>query len=129
MLMPRTGLRVDRELKPHLWMLAAIAAGTALLAAWPQWVIHAGYRCELQMLMGLRCPFCGMTRDFAAMLHGRRPALNPCSWVAAAAVYGVYPAAVLVGWQRKRLDVFYSRAVRSGVVVALAVMLVLNNVR
>ncbi len=95
MLMPQTALGVNRELVPHLWMLAAMAVATVALAVWPQWAVHAGYRCGLQVLTGLRCPFCGMTRDFAAMLHGDRPALNPCSWVAALVVYVVYPAAAL----------------------------------
>ena len=129
MLMPKTALRVDRELVPHLWMLAAMAAATVVLAVWPEWVVHAGYRCQLQILLGLRCPFCGMTRDFAAMLHGERPALNPCSWVAAMVVYGVYPAAVLVGWRRGRLNFFQGAAVKYGVMTALAAMLVLNNLR
>ncbi len=127
MLMPRTALRVDRELIPHLWMMGVIVACTAMLALGPQWIVHAGYRCELQALTGLRCPFCGMTRDFAAMLHGERPALNPCSWIAAVVVYGVYPAAVLVGWRRRRLNFFQGAAVKYGVMAALAAMLVLNN--
>lgn len=129
MLMPPTGVRVNRELTTHLWMLAGIAACTLLLAVWPQGVVHAGYRCELQTLVGLRCPFCGMTRDFAAMLHGARPEQNPCSWLAAVVVYGLYPAAVLVGWWKRRLDFFQGAAVRIGVMVALAAMLVLNNLR
>lgn len=126
MLMP---LRVDRKLLPHLWMLAGIAACSVLLAVGPQGVLQAGYRCELQMLVGLKCPFCGMTRDFAAMLHGARPELNPCSWLAAVVVYFVYPAAVLVGWWKGRLDFFQGATVRVGVMVALAAMLVLNNLR
>ena len=129
MLMPKTGLRVNPELVPHLWMLAAMAVGTLVLAVWPEWVVQAGYRCGLRALTGLRCPFCGMTRDFAAMLHGERPARNPCSWVAAIVVYGVYPAAVLVGWRRGRLNFFHGAAVKYGVMVALAAMLVLNNLR
>jgi hypothetical protein len=81
----------------------------------------------MQILLGLRCPFCGMTRDFAAMLHGERPALNPCSWVAAVVVYGVYPVAVLVGWHRRQLNFFQGAVVKYGVMAALATMLVLNN--
>jgi hypothetical protein len=127
--MRKTALGVNRELVPHLWMLAAMAVATVVLAVWPQWVVQAGYRCELQWLTGLRCPFCGMTRDFAAMLHGERPAVNPCSWLAAIVVYGVYPAAVLVGWRRRRLNYFHGAAVKYGVTAALGAMLVLNNLR
>jgi hypothetical protein len=127
MLMPPAAPRFDRELIPHLWVLAGLVVATVVLAVWPHWVVQAGYRCELQTLFGLRCPFCGMTRDFAAMLHGGRPSLNPCSWVAAVAVYGVYPVALAVAWRAGRLDVFRSEAVRRGMVVALGAMLVVNN--
>jgi hypothetical protein len=127
--MLRTRVRLDGQLNPHLWMFAAIAACTAMLAAGPQWILQAGYRCELQTLAGLRCPFCGMTRDFAAMLHGARPEQNPCSWLAAVVVYFVYPAAVLVGWRRRRLQFFHGAAVKFGVMTVLAAILVLNNLR
>jgi hypothetical protein len=85
---------LDPGLAPHLLVLALIAAGTLLLACWPQAILHAGYRCGFQMLLGIRCPFCGMTRDFAAILHGGRPAQNPFSWPAVCAVYLLYPVAV-----------------------------------
>jgi hypothetical protein len=121
--------RINPKLAPHLAMLACIFTGTLLLACWPQAILQAGYRCELQRLVGIRCPFCGMTRDFAAILHGGRPTQNPCSWFAAAAVYLVYPLAVLAAWRSNRLYLFHSRAARTAVVVALAVMLVVNNWR
>lgn len=120
---------VDPELRPHLALLAAIAAGTLLLACWPQAVLSVGYRCELQMLTGLRCPFCGMTRDFAAMLHGGWPTQNSCSWLAAGVVYLLYPAAVFASWKWNRLDWFYSRSAHAAIGAALAVMMVANNWR
>lgn len=129
MLMPKTAPRVNGELAPHLWMLAAMAVATAVLAVWPQWVVHTGYRCELQVLIGLRCPFCGMTRDFAAILHGGKATLNPCSWLAALVVFVVYPVVVLVGWHTGRLNFFHGATVKYGMMAALAVMLVLNNLR
>jgi hypothetical protein len=125
----RSSLRDHPELIPHLWVLGGMAVLTAMLLVWPQSVLHAGYRCGMQILLGLRCPFCGMTRDFAAMLHGERPALNPCSWFAAVVVYGVYPVAVLVGWHRRQLNFFQGAAVKYGVIAVLATMLVLNNLR
>jgi hypothetical protein len=117
----------DAELRPHLLALAGVVAATLVLACWPQAILNAGYRCGLQMLAGLRCPFCGMTRDFASMLHGNRPTQNPFSWVAACVVYLLYPAAVFAAWKSNRLELFYSHAARVALVVVLAVMLVANN--
>jgi hypothetical protein len=127
--MPKTAQRVDGQLASHLMVLAGLVVATLVLKIWPHWVVDAGYRCGMQLLLGLRCPFCGMTRDFAAMLHGQRPSLNPCSWVAAVLVYVIYPTAVLAAWRKRRLDWFYCRTSRCGLAVALAVMLVLNNLR
>jgi hypothetical protein len=119
----------DPRLATHLFVLAGLAVGTLLLVCWPQAILHAGYRCELQSLLGIRCPFCGMTRDFAAILHRGRPTLNPCSWFAACAAYLLYPAAVIAAWKSNRLDVFYSRSARAAIALTLAVMLVANNWR
>lgn len=129
MLMLRNRARVDPQLLPHLTVLAGIALVTAVLLVWPRVVLGTGYECVLHAVFGIRCPFCGLTRDFAAILHGQRPVENPCARLAAMVVYGVYPAAVAMAWRRKRLDVFYGRTVRGGVVVALAAMLVINNLR
>jgi hypothetical protein len=123
------GLLDNRELRPHLLALAAVAAATLVLALWPRAVLGAGYTCELRALFGIRCPFCGMTRDFAAMLHGQAPSLNPCSRAAALAVWLLYPAAVLVAWRTHRLSWFSSRATRCAVAALLLVMLLLNNLR
>jgi hypothetical protein len=120
---------MDPALVPHLLILCAIAAGTLVLLFAPQSVLQAGYRCELQTLVGLRCPFCGMTRDFAAILHGSRPTQNPGSWFAACIVWLIYPAAVLAGWYKGCLSWFYSRAAHYAVAVTLGIMLVANNWR
>jgi hypothetical protein len=121
--------KMNPELRPHLAAMAAVLAATLALVCWPQAVLHTGYRSELQILVGLRCPFCGMTRDFAAILHGGRPTQNPCSWFAACFVYVLYPAAVFTAWKWNQFEVFHSRTARTGVVLALAVMLVANNWR
>lgn len=127
MLMPHSSPGERRAWLPHVLAILGIVASTLVLYLWPGRVLNAGYRCQLDALLGIRCPFCGMTRDFAAMLHGQKPMLNPCSGVAAVVVYGVYPLAVTVAWRRKRLEVFSSRAVHRSLAVILAVMLVLNN--
>ncbi|MFP5229317.1 MAG: DUF2752 domain-containing protein [Acidobacteriota bacterium] len=127
--MPQTASRLDPELAPHFWVMILALGATLAVWLWPQWVVHAGYRCQMQVLLGVRCPFCGMTRDFAAMLHGQGAPLNPCSRPVAGLVYVVYPAAVLVAWRRKRLDWFYGTKLRWGVSIALVLMTVLNNLR
>jgi hypothetical protein len=127
--MPKNIQRFDPALGTHLWLIVGLVAATLVLAFRPGWIVDAGYRCQLQVLFGLRCPFCGMTRDFAAILHGARPALNPCSWFAAAVVYVMYPAGLAVAWRRGRLDAFRSMALRNAMAVVLMVMLVLNNLR
>jgi hypothetical protein len=118
---------VDPELRLHLAVMTGMFMCTAVLALDPQWLLHADYRCQLHMLSGIRCPFCGMTRDFVAMLHGSPPAQNPCSLFAAIFVYGLYPVAVFAAWRAGRLEWFHSAAVRCGVVVVLSIMLVANN--
>jgi len=129
MLMPKTWQRLDRALVPHLSMMGAMLLYTLVLSLWPQAVTGAGYQCALHALFGIRCPFCGMTRDFAAILHGREPRLNPCSWLAALVVYVVYPVAVLVAWRRRRLNWFYGTPLRYGVWSALVIMTAVNNLR
>jgi hypothetical protein len=129
MLMPQTRPHLDRKLTPHLWIMGVVLLSTLVLTLRPQTITGAGYQCVLHAVFGVRCPFCGMTRDFAAMLHGHHPALNPCSWPAALVVYVVYPAAVLFAWRRNRLDWFHGRASQYSVLAALILMTVLNNLR
>jgi Protein of unknown function (DUF2752) len=119
--------RIDPQLLPHLFVMGLIMMGTLVLAYAPHWVMQADYRSMLQTLFGIRCPFCGMTRDFAAMLHGGQPSLNPCSGLAALIVYGVYPIGVLAAWRTGRLAWFHSKAARGIVGMALGVMIVANN--
>jgi hypothetical protein len=107
--------------------MSLIAMGTLVLAFQPHWVMQADYRSMLQTLLGIRCPFCGMTRDFAAMLHGGRPSLNPSSWMAAGVLYAVYPTAVLTAWRKGRLSGFHSKTVRGIVGILLLAMMVANN--
>ena len=111
----------------HVAMLFLIAAATAVLRLRPEWVLQLGLHCGMQQILGLKCPFCGMTRDFIAMLHGRRPELNLASPAMAAVVYGVYPVAVAIAWQRGRFDWFYRPVVYRVLGVCLAGMFLLNN--
>jgi hypothetical protein len=129
MLMAKTMPQPDRALRVHLGLIAGLAAATLVLGFRPAWILDAGYRCQMQLLFGLRCPFCGVTRDLAAILRGMPPSFNPCSWLVLVVVYLAYPVTFFVAWRKGRLDVFHSPALRGGVAAALAVMMVLNNLR
>ncbi len=118
----------DRSQTPtHTVILVAIAVCTALLRFCPTFVQQHGSSCVFHTLTRLNCPFCGMTRDFVAILHGQRPSLNRFSWVAAFTVYCAYP--IFFGWAfaRGRLALFHRPAVHRAVLAALVVMLVVNN--
>ena len=69
-----------RAVRTHLGVLICIAALTIVLYCWPEWVLRLPLACVMRSWLGVRCPFCGMTRDFVAILHGRSPALNVFSW-------------------------------------------------
>ena len=118
----------DRQaVRTHVGVLVCMAALTIVLYCWPEWVLRLPLECVMRSWLGLRCPFCGMTRDFVAILHGRPPSLNVFSWPAAVMMYGIYPPLVLWLWLRGRLDWFYRPFVRRTVVLALVVMFAVNN--
>jgi len=124
----RLGREQDRlAVRTHLGVLICIAALTIVLYYWPEWVLRLPLACVMRSWLGMRCPFCGMTRDFVTILHGRSPALNVFSWPAAVVIYGIYPPMVLWLWRRGRLDWFYRPVVRRTVVVALVAMFAVNN--
>lgn len=118
---------IPRAARLHAVMLCLLVLATALLRFRPEWVLGLGLHCGLKTLFGLKCPFCGMTRDFAAMLHGHRPALNPASPFMAFVIYGVYPVAVAMAWRRRRFDWFSKPVVHRALAVCLLAMFLLNN--
>lgn len=119
----------DERIHQHAAVFAIIVSSTLILASRPGWILGWNLHCGVQALFGLKCPFCGMTRDFAAILHGRHPALNPCSWVAAATVYVLYPATFLWCGITRRLHLFHQPLAHRCMAIALLSMFVLNNVR
>jgi hypothetical protein len=122
------GLKVNSDESRTHWAILGLLVGcTALLRFRPEWALAHGPVCVTRMLLHVNCPFCGMTRDFVAMLHGRKPELNPFSGVAAVMVYVVYP--ILFFWARlkERLSLFHQPAVHRAVAAALIVMFVVNN--
>jgi branched-subunit amino acid transport protein AzlD len=115
------------QISTHMVILAGIFVGTAVLRFWPGWVLQNGPTCVFHTYLHLNCPFCGMTRDFVAILHGQQPSLNRFSWIAAITLYLGYPACFFWAWSRQRLSLFYQPAVHRAVAAALVVMLVVNN--
>lgn len=113
--------------RTHLSVLASIVLGTLVLRLWPGWVMRLDLACVLEKYAGIRCPFCGMTRDFMAILHGKAPELNVFSWPAICSVYLAYPLLVVWLWRRGRLEWFHQPVVVRGVVVGLVVMMAVNN--
>lgn len=81
--------------RQHLLLLGFLLLAAMVAMAAPDAVLRLHYQCLLSKLTGIRCPFCGMTRDFILMSHGRRPVNNPGSVVVAVALYLVYPAWML----------------------------------
>jgi hypothetical protein len=106
-------------------LLLMIGAGCAL--AVPDLLLGLPLKCVLVRLSGLRCPFCGMTRDFVGMVHGILPRNNPCSLPFAAIAWVFYPAAIFRAWRRSA-PVVCPEYVRRFMPAILGVMGILNNV-
>ena len=58
---------------------ATVAVGWTLLYWQGSVVLGLVPPCLLNVLTGIRCPFCGMTRDFVAIAHWASPSQNPFS--------------------------------------------------
>src|ERR1700761_3055687 len=89
---------------PHLYILGCIVVASVLLRFLPASALAHAPSCIFHAVTGLNCPFCGMTRDFTAILHGQKPQLNPFSWMAAVVIYLVYPLLFLWAVLRQRLS-------------------------
>ena len=111
----------------HLLVISAIVLSTLVLAFRPAWILESGMRCGMQMFLGLKCPFCGMTRDFSAILHGQPATQNPCSWFAFVVVYLIYPVLLLGAVSTGRLRIFYGKRMHQMIAVGLLAMAILNN--
>ncbi|HUI84927.1 MAG TPA: DUF2752 domain-containing protein [Candidatus Binatia bacterium] len=114
--------------RQHVLALGGLVAAALLLACAPDWALAAQYQCVLHRLTGLRCPFCGMTRDFILMWHGALPRHNPGSLFVAVGLYVAYPVALLVAALRGRgwLPVSRRKLV-NGLLTAMAALFVCNN--
>ena len=113
--------------RTHYFILGSIVALTELLRFCPDWVLLHSSGCVMKTYLHLSCPFCGMTRDFVAILHRHKPEFNRFSWMAIVVVYLVYPA--LFVWARitRRLSVFHQPATYRLVGAVLLLMFAVNN--
>jgi len=116
-----------KQARTHMLVLGAMIACTAILRFRPEWVMGLSLQCVLRSVFHLKCPFCGMTRDFVAILHGQRPELNPFSWFAAVLLYFAYPLVFAWAWLNQKFDVFYRPVVYRVCAVGLILMFVVNN--
>jgi hypothetical protein len=116
-----------KQVRTHLCVLLSMIVCTVIFRYRPEWVMGVSLQCIMRSVFHLKCPFCGMTRDFVAILHGNRPELNPFSWLAVIGIYFAYPLVFVWAWQRRKLDLFYRPAVYRLVAVGLVVMFVINN--
>jgi hypothetical protein len=114
--------------KQHALALSCLVLGGLVLACVPNAVLGLQYQCVLHTLTGLRCPFCGMTRDFILMAHGSLPRNNPGSLVLALALYFAYPIWLIVAALRGRSRLFVSRdGVVDDLVIVMVLLFVCNN--
>jgi len=118
-----------RQLWTHLGIIAFIFTAAIVLALQPQWILGHTAQCVMLSVFHIKCPFCGMTRDFVAILHGQLPTLNPSSWVSLAALYLGYPFVFLLAWRKRRLDMFLQPVVCKVGLVCLVLMCIANNLQ
>ena len=114
--------------KQHALVLSCLLFGGLALAWLPNVLLGVQYQCVLHRLSGIRCPFCGMTRDFILMAHGSLPQNNPGSLLVALALYCVYPVWLASVALRKpeRLWVSREKVIRM-LLIAMALLMVCNN--
>jgi hypothetical protein len=114
--------------RPHLAILGAIVVVSAIAATHPGWLLSLPFRNQMQFFFGLKCPFCGMTRDFVSIWHRQRPVNNPGSVLAAVFIYVVYPLLLGWAWIAKRPQVFQHPLLRRAGFAAIALLWVANNI-
>jgi len=114
--------------KQHALVLGCLLLGGLALAWMPSVLLGMRYQCMLHRLTGIRCPFCGMTRDFILMAHGSLPQNNPGSLFGALALYAAYPVWLASAALRGRDSILVSRekTIRM-VIVTMVLLFVCNN--
>lgn len=114
--------------KQHALAIGGLVLCGLVAAFVPNAVLGLQYQCMLHWMTGLRCPFCGMTRDLILMAHGSLPQNNPGSLLIVLALYVAYPMWLIVAalGGRSRLLVRRDGVIR-GLAVTMAVLFICNN--
>jgi Protein of unknown function (DUF2752) len=114
--------------KQHLLLLGCICLAGIILTCAPNAVLGLDYQCLLSRATGVRCPFCGMTRDFILMSKGSLPRNNPGSLVVAVAGYVGYPVWVVgAALCRPALLLVSRRRVVEALTAVIMALFVCNN--
>ncbi len=111
----------------HLLLLGSIFLVGIALACLPQAVLGLHYQCALRMFTGIKCPFCGMTRDFILMSQGFLPKNNPGSLTLAVAAYVGYPLWLAVAASCRPDRLLISRKSVRGVLAGILLVLFIGN--
>jgi len=114
--------------RQHRLAIGGLALAGIVLACVPKALLGLQYQCMLHWMTGLRCPFCGMTRDFILMAHGAMPRNNPGSLAVALALYVAYPIWLVLAELRGRSHLFVRReGLISGLVIVMVLLFLCNN--
>jgi hypothetical protein len=120
--------KIERE--THLLVLVMIFCSGLLLALRPDFFLSLKFPCVLKQIFGIKCPFCGMTKDFFLMSRGAMPIYNPFSLAAAVMIFLVYPLAFLFAFllKKERLKLEYA-ATRNIFFIVMISMFIINNLK
>lgn len=111
----------------HWLVLAGLLLAALVLICAPDAVLGVHYECLLRRMTGIRCPFCGMTRDFILMAHGSLPRNNPGSLLAALALYVAYPIWLTIGTVRGGARLLVRRSSVMNALLGVMVLLFVGN--
>lgn len=115
------------EFKTHLMILAVIILASILLIITPSAFSSINYACVLKTVLGLNCPFCGMTRDFVLISQGANSIHNPFSLITFLLVFFIYPSFFVSFFLiKKRLLISYAW-LKTIFFVVITIMFVFNN--
>jgi hypothetical protein len=113
----------------HLVILFVILFISLTLASSPNFFANIYLKCILKEVLGINCPFCGMTRDFILMANGLPPQHNLFSPIFALIIFIIYPVgSVVCIIKRKNINISY-RWSRNAFFLAMTSMFIINNIR